>query len=75
MFWGGRNPDMIGSPSQQQSYSHYGQVDPSKAAPGPKSRPQQDTVPTYIKVHCKWLSPSTLDEYELLWEWDDVRHL
>ena len=78
MFWGGRNPDnrdMIGPQSQQQSYSHYGQVDPSKMARGPIFRPQHNTVPTYIKVHRKWLSPSTLDEYELPWEWDDVRHL
>lgn len=78
MFWGGRNPDnrdIIGPPSQQQSYSHYGQVDDNKAAPGPILRPQQNIVPTYIKVHRKWLSPSTLDEYELPWEWDHVGHL
>lgn len=28
--------------------------------------------PTYIKVHRKHLSPETLDEYELPWEWDEV---
>lgn len=28
--------------------------------------------PTYIKVHRKYLSPYTLDAYELPWEWDDV---
>lgn len=28
--------------------------------------------PTYIKVHRKHLSPETLDEYELPWEWDTV---
>ncbi|KAI4097357.1 MAG: hypothetical protein LQ344_000456 [Seirophora lacunosa] len=27
---------------------------------------------TYIKVHRKYLSPDTLDAYELPWEWDDV---
>lgn len=30
------------------------------------------TRPTYIKVHRKYLSPDTLDVYELPWEWDDV---
>lgn len=30
------------------------------------------TRPTYIKVHRKHLSPDTLDEYDLPWEWDDV---
>lgn len=30
------------------------------------------TRPTYIKVHRKHMSPATLDEYELPWEWDDV---
>ena len=28
--------------------------------------------PTYIKVHRKWLSPDTLDHYDLPWEWDEV---
>ena len=28
--------------------------------------------PTYIKVHRKYLSPATLDAYELPWEWDEV---
>ncbi len=28
--------------------------------------------PTYIKVHRKHLSPDTLDEYDLPWEWDKV---
>lgn len=28
--------------------------------------------PTYIKVHRKYLSPDTLDAYDLPWEWDDV---
>ena len=28
--------------------------------------------PTYIKVDRKYLSPDTLDAYELPWEWDDV---
>lgn len=28
--------------------------------------------PTYIKVHRKHLSPDTLDEYQLPWEWDEV---
>ena len=28
--------------------------------------------PTYLKVHRKHLSPVTLDEYELPWEWDKV---
>ncbi|KAL9600123.1 MAG: hypothetical protein Q9219_003379 [cf. Caloplaca sp. 3 TL-2023] len=27
--------------------------------------------PTYIKVHRKYLSPDTLDAYDLPWEWDD----
>ena len=30
------------------------------------------TRPTYIKVHRKHVSPETLDEYHLPWEWDDV---
>ena len=30
------------------------------------------TRPTYIKVHRKHVSPETLDEYTLPWEWDDV---
>ena len=28
--------------------------------------------PTYIKVHRKYLSPDTLDAYQLPWEWDHV---
>lgn len=28
--------------------------------------------PTYIKVHRKYLSPDTLDAYNLPWDWDDV---
>ena len=28
--------------------------------------------PTYIKVHRKYLSPDTLDLYDLPWAWDDV---
>ena len=28
--------------------------------------------PTHIRVHHKHLSPETLDEYHLPWEWDDV---
>lgn len=31
--------------------------------------------PTYIKVHQKHLSPETLDEYNLPWEWDEVSFL
>jgi len=30
------------------------------------------TRPTYIKVNQKYLSPETLDVYQLPWEWDDV---
>ena len=30
------------------------------------------TRPTYIKVHQKHVSPDTLDEYNLPWEWDPV---
>ena len=30
------------------------------------------TRPTYIKVHRKHVSPETLDEYHLPWEWDEV---
>ena len=33
------------------------------------------TRPTYIKVHQKHLSPDTLDEYNLPWEWDPVSYL
>lgn len=33
------------------------------------------TRPTYIKVHRKYLSPDTLDVYDLPWEWDDVSYL
>ena len=33
------------------------------------------TRPTYIKVHRKHVSPFTLDEYNLPWEWDPVSHL
>ena len=33
------------------------------------------TRPTYIKVHRKHLSPETLDEYKLPWEWDEVSFL
>lgn len=33
------------------------------------------TRPTYIKVHRKHVSPETLDEYRLPWEWDDVSFL
>lgn len=29
------------------------------------------TRPTYIKVHRKHVSPETLDEYNLPWEWDE----
>ena len=32
------------------------------------------TRPTYIKVHRKHLSPETLDEYNLPWEWDEVSY-
>ena len=31
--------------------------------------------PTYIKVHRKHVSPETLDEYGLPWEWDEVSFL
>ena len=31
--------------------------------------------PTYIKVHRKHLSPETLDEFSLPWEWDEVSFL
>lgn len=31
------------------------------------------TRPTYIKVRHKFLSPQTLNEYNLPWKWDDVR--
>ena len=75
MVWDSRKPgtrDIIGPPSQQQRYSHQRQVDHNTAAPGPVLRPQENIVPTYIKVHRKWLSPSTLDVYELPWEWEDV---
>lgn len=30
------------------------------------------TRPTYIKVNRKYLSPDTLEIYELPWEWDEV---
>ena len=30
------------------------------------------TRPTYIKVNKKHLSPETLDEYDLPWQWDEV---
>ena len=30
------------------------------------------TRPTYIKVHQKHMSPDTLDEFSLPWEWDEV---
>ena len=30
--------------------------------------------PTYIKVNKKHLSPDTLNEYNLPWQWDDVSH-
>ena len=30
------------------------------------------TRPTYIKVHRRHISPETLDEYNLPWEWDEV---
>ena len=30
--------------------------------------------PTYIKVHQKHVSPDTLDEYNLPWEWDPVSY-
>ena len=33
------------------------------------------TRPTYIKVHRKHVSPETLDEYNLPWEWDEVGFL
>lgn len=33
------------------------------------------TRPTYIKVHRKHVSPETLDEYSLPWEWDEVSFL
>ena len=33
------------------------------------------TRPTYIKVHRKHVSPETLDEYNLPWEWDEVSFL
>ncbi len=29
--------------------------------------------PTFVKVHRKHISPETLDEYELPWQWDTVR--
>lgn len=76
MFTDSQNFDsrgMVGSPSQQHMDSHHRQVDHNKAAPGPILRPQQNNIPTYIKVHRKWISPSTVDEYQLPWEWDDVR--
>ena len=33
------------------------------------------TRPTYIIVHRKHVSPETLDEYNLPWEWDEVSFL
>ena len=30
------------------------------------------TRPTYMKIHQKHVSPETLDDYNLPWEWDEV---
>lgn len=43
-----------------------------KGEKGEKKKIMDLTRPTYIKVHCRHLSPDTLDLYELPWEWDDV---
>ena len=38
-------------------------------AHGAQITPLDLTRPTYIKVHRKYMSPETLDEYKLPWEW------
>ncbi|KAL8795228.1 MAG: hypothetical protein Q9195_002239 [Heterodermia aff. obscurata] len=44
-----------------------------KGEKGDKGQKIMDlTRPTYIKVHRKYLSPDTLDLYNLPWQWDDV---
>ena len=50
-----------------------GEQEKSKGGKGDKGRKIMDlTRPTYIKVHRKYLSPDTLDLYDLPWEWDEV---
>ena len=50
-----------------------------KAEEGGKSHKKKDKMimdlrrPTYVKVHCKHISPETLDAFDLPWEWDTVR--
>lgn len=40
--------------------------------PGDREWAIDMTRPTYIKVNRKYLSPDTLDHYQLPWEWDKV---
>lgn len=52
-----------------------GKADKSKKTKMSEEKPKkiQDlNRPTYIKVHRKYLSPDTLDAYDLPWEWDEV---
>ena len=48
----------------------------NKAEKGKKSKHSNQIMdlsrPTYIKVNKKYLSPDTLDEYDLPWKWDEV---
>lgn len=59
-------------------YGHFnGARDPMEKMEGRDHGTQTETVkdmmrPTYIKVHRKYISPETLEEYQLPWEWDAV---
>lgn len=49
-----------------------GEKDKEHGGHGKQKKIMDLSRPTYIKVHRKHLSPDTLDEYELPWEWDEV---
>ncbi|KAL9031713.1 MAG: hypothetical protein Q9196_000261 [Gyalolechia fulgens] len=66
----------------EQKKKVHGHPPPPPPPPGPNSNNAVGIItdvakvvdlnkPTYIKVHRKYLSPETLDAYELPWEWDD----
>lgn len=65
-----RNRKGFGSPSSQILYATS--RDKKIARPTESTRTVNPSKPTYVKVHRKHLSPDTLDEYDLPWEYDDV---
>lgn len=71
--------------SDKKKHGHHGHGSPSPHSPHSigghggeivkiteQTKVMDLSRPTYIKVHRKYLSPDTLDAYDLPWEWDDV---